>query len=114
MVSSSLAVPILGFWGILYVTAWDPQHAAFLGAYFYASADGTLMSFVWGGALIGSHIGVATTAAIGPMIAGAWSILLLSRRWRPEPGWIDRMGTIIGACWIVEWLLLYGRMVLLI
>jgi len=29
-----------------------------------------------------------------------WAILLLGRRWRPEPGWIDRAGRVIGWGWI--------------
>jgi hypothetical protein len=26
----------------------------------------------------------------------------LSRRWRPEPGWIDRLGRVIGALWLLS------------
>ena len=35
-------------------------------------------------------------------VAGAWLALALSRSWRPEPCWIDRIGRILGICWFVE------------
>ena len=31
--------------------------------------------------------------AVAPL---AWACLLLTRRWRPEPGWIDRLGVVLG------------------
>ncbi len=40
-------------------------------------------------------------------VAVTWLGLWLSRRWRPEPGWIDRLGQAIGMMWIV--LLLQGQ-----
>jgi hypothetical protein len=36
----------------------------------------------------------------GPAVAATWLGLILSRRWRPEPGWIDRVGRLIGVLWI--------------
>jgi hypothetical protein len=30
-----------------------------------------------------------------------WSILVLSGRWHPEPGWIDRVGRALGMFWIL-------------
>ena len=33
-------------------------------------------------------------------VAGAWLALVLARRWRPEPSWIDRMGRALGFYWI--------------
>ncbi len=30
-----------------------------------------------------------------------WLLLVLGRRWRPEPGWIDRAGRLLGWSWIV-------------
>jgi hypothetical protein len=33
-------------------------------------------------------------------VAGAWLALALSRRWRPAPSWIDRLGRVVGAGWI--------------
>ena len=36
-----------------------------------------------------------------PAVAAAWLGLALSRRWRPEPGWIDRVGRLIGVLWLL-------------
>jgi len=33
-------------------------------------------------------------------VAGGWSALALSGRWRPEPSWIDLAGRITGAVWL--------------
>jgi hypothetical protein len=41
------------------------------------------------------------------MVLGAWMILALSGRSRPEVGWIDRMGRLLGSCWIAMWLIKY-------
>ncbi len=45
-------------------------------------------------------------------VAGCWLILLLSGRWRAEPGWIDRLGRACGFVF-VGWLA-FGSLVLLI
>jgi hypothetical protein len=45
--------------------------------------------------------GVALTSWAAPAVAGAWSVLALSGRWRPERGWIDRSGRLLGASWLV-------------
>jgi hypothetical protein len=37
----------------------------------------------------------------GLAVGAVWLLLRLSRRWRPEPGWIDRAGIIVGVYWIV-------------
>jgi hypothetical protein len=37
----------------------------------------------------------------GPMIAGAWIALRLTGRLRRERGWLDGLGTLIGATWIL-------------
>jgi hypothetical protein len=34
-------------------------------------------------------------------IAGAWLIMALGGWWRPERGWIDRLGRALGAAWLV-------------
>jgi hypothetical protein len=36
-------------------------------------------------------------------IATAWLALSLAGCWRPEPGWIDRAGILLGICWVVLW-----------
>ena len=42
---------------------------------------------------------------VGPAVATAWLVLIVSRRWRAERGWIDRAGRVVGAAWIatVPW-----------
>jgi hypothetical protein len=41
------------------------------------------------------------SAASGYVVAIVWSLLVIGGRWRPEPGWIDRSGRVLGWCWIV-------------
>ena len=41
---------------------------------------------------------------VGSTIVGGWFALVLVGRWRPKPIWTDRLGYVIGACWV----LLYG------
>lgn len=34
-------------------------------------------------------------------VAASWTAARLAGRLRPEPGWIDRLGRVLGTCWIV-------------
>jgi len=34
-------------------------------------------------------------------IACSWILLAVSRRWRAEPSWVDRLGRVLGATWLV-------------
>jgi len=43
---------------------------------------------------------------VAPAVVGAWLALALSRRWRAEPGWIDRAGRLLGVFWVVSFVLL--------
>jgi hypothetical protein len=38
----------------------------------------------------------------GSVVAGAWLTLIFTGRWRAEPSAIDRLGRMIGACWLIE------------
>jgi hypothetical protein len=38
-------------------------------------------------------------------VAAVWLVQATGRRWRPEPGWIDRAGRVVGACWVVVFVL---------
>jgi hypothetical protein len=40
------------------------------------------------------------THGAGAMIIGAWIALALVGRWRPVPTWTDRLGCVLGICWI--------------
>jgi hypothetical protein len=46
-----------------------------------------------------------TWLAIGSTVAAFWLILLLCRRWKAEPGWVDRLGRLLGAMAIASALL---------
>jgi hypothetical protein len=35
-------------------------------------------------------------------VAAAWAILALSRRWRSDRSWVDRLGTVYGVYWIAH------------
>jgi hypothetical protein len=50
------------------------------------------------------ELNTMTTApiAVGGSVALAWILLVLSRNWRPERGWIDRMGRFLGYAAIVN------------
>jgi len=37
-------------------------------------------------------------AIAGPLV---WIFLIAMRRWHPEPSWIDRLGRILGALWMI-------------
>jgi hypothetical protein len=37
----------------------------------------------------------------GLMIMGAWLALAMVGRWRPQPTWTDRLGCVVGACWVL-------------
>ena len=46
---------------------------------------------------------------VGFAVVGGWLSLAMAGRWRPEPGWIDRAGRLVGVCWIVATLLWWSR-----
>ena len=49
----------------------------------------------------------SSLAAVVPI---SWALLVANRRWRPEPGWIDRSGRLLGWTWIawmVVWPIFY-------
>ncbi len=43
----------------------------------------------------------ASSPTIGLAVAASWVAMALARRWRPERGWIDRAGLVVGALWII-------------
>ncbi len=38
---------------------------------------------------------------MGGVVTASWFVLLVTRRWRSEPGWVDRLGRAVGVGWIV-------------
>lgn len=41
----------------------------------------------------------------GPAVAGAWLALLVTGLWRAERSLVDRLGRIVGVCWLLEFML---------
>src|SRR4051794_36855413 len=80
-------------------------------------------------ALLGPLVGMANHAAsrsnpgsdllvilvipqVGFAVGGAWLALTLSGRRRPEPGWIDGLGRLVGAAWLAATGILWGIAIL--
>jgi hypothetical protein len=51
---------------------------------------------------------VCITRWTNTAVIGGWLSLALSRRFRPEPSWIDRMGRVLGVYWLVSLLGYYS------
>ena len=47
-----------------------------------------------------------STATLSAAVAGTWLVLLLDRRWKPEPSWIDRAGRLLAVYWLTAGLML--------
>jgi hypothetical protein len=52
--------------------------------------------------------GTVTAIAVGVTVALAWTCLALSRQWKAEPSWVDRMGRLLGAMAIAIGILAYS------
>ena len=74
-----------------------PVYATTASSFIYLGSPG-LQTFGW-------------NVELGTAVASAWLLLAVSGRWRAEPGWLDRLGRILGAYWVgmlaLEWLSLY-------
>jgi hypothetical protein len=73
-------------------------------------ADGQLgLTWKTVGFLSWIHTRVLLTVAYPTSLAvlGAWGVLVLSGRARPEPSWVDRTGRALGVCWIVVAIVLW-------
>jgi hypothetical protein len=47
----------------------------------------------------------AVPVAVGGAVVAGWSMLALSRQWKPERGWVDRVGRVLGCIAIATALL---------
>jgi hypothetical protein len=52
------------------------------------------------GCINASTVFVGYAQQVSFAVVGGWVTLALSGRWRSEPGWIDRIGRILGVIWI--------------
>ena len=51
-----------------------------------------------------------TGPLVGALVTGVWLAQCLGRRWRPEAGWIDRLGRGLGFAWIVSFAIVWCLM----
>jgi hypothetical protein len=47
------------------------------------------------------------------MVPAAWAALAMLGLWRPEPGWIERLGFTLGICWTAHGMLVLTQLVLM-
>jgi hypothetical protein len=59
----------------------------------------------WGWYLFVMQVFWRNWAFCGPAVAGAWLALIVAGCWRAERSGIDRLGRVLGACWLVEMLI---------
>lgn len=50
--------------------------------------------------------------AVGLAVLASWMTLIVGRRWRAEPSWVDRLGRILGVFWICAGFAITGLIVL--
>lgn len=56
--------------------------------------------------------GLHAPLSVGLAVLASWTTLLVGRRWRAEPSWVDRLGRILGVFWICAGFAVTGLMVL--
>jgi hypothetical protein len=116
-----LATPLLGFWTqvLLPLRLIGPRprrlrlarQPGFI-ATFAAGVALVIVGVAYGALSVGadfSHtmseaylVSVFAPGFIGLAVLVSWLTLLVGGRWRAEPSWIDRLGRVMGAVWIVE------------
>jgi hypothetical protein len=58
-------------------------------------------------------LGHIANLALASAVPVTWSVQKGRELWRPEPGWIDRLGQVLGVCWSVDFLLLLAAFLLM-
>lgn len=85
----------------------QPGMAACIAVAVVAAVDGLSWAYYWG--KFGSdgpsqmleRFWRGHSQHPGPAVGLCWLGLVISRRWRPEPTWIDRLGRFLGFLWIL-------------
>ncbi len=90
----------------------QPGAAACAAAIIASTVSAGLTMVIWamGSRIIHFYNVVSATHVAGYAILGAWLVLILSEKWRPDHRWIDRAGTVIGAIWIVVTIVSWARL----
>ncbi len=86
------------------------RQPGFLAACMAGLAFAGLLLPLLGGILLGvapsDRVQVLAAASFGlaaaAMLSGAWLTLIVTRRWRAERSWPDRLGRALGAYWIAQ------------
>ena len=60
------------------------------------------LAFVTPSELAGQVIEIGGQALAVAAVPLAWLSLIATRRWNPEPSWIDRLGRVLGVLWMVS------------
>lgn len=99
MAALALVWRLLGFatlcirvWGDAGLAAWSPRHFEGIGCFIGPTP---------GWFLFDTDNFLNTAAMIGVAVASSWSLMLISKQWRPERSWIDWAGRLLGWFWIV-------------
>jgi hypothetical protein len=116
IVALALAVPCIACWtltlvGICLLRSGTPRWRRMRQPGFVAGIalilSVTLGAIPWvmlllngAGGIDGQDLVLLAPLQVGPAIMTAWSIHLLSRRWRPERSWIDRLGRALALTWL--------------
>jgi hypothetical protein len=51
--------------------------------------------------LVGQGIEIGSQILLVAVVPLVWVTLIATRRWNPEPSWIDRFGRVLGVLWMV-------------
>jgi hypothetical protein len=57
-------------------------------------------------------LNLSSVQSIAPAVAVAWMVLAVSGRWRPDSGWIDRLGRCVGFLWLGLLVMIFVKIML--
>jgi len=89
LLAATVSVFVIAIDQVLMQTLPGPPGTRFIGVSWRPLVD------------LGSMLATVT----GPAICSAWSLQWLAGYWRPQPGWIDPVGRVLGITWIIFFIL---------